>query len=99
MKSESEWTISRFDPPRELAHTSEERSMTAEATWTLEEVDARSTRVTQALDFEMMPRFRPLRRLLEAVFAKRMSNRETTRMLQDVKRIAESRAATPSQPS
>jgi carbon monoxide dehydrogenase subunit G len=99
MKSESEWTISRLDRPRELVHTSKESSMTAEATWTLDEVDGRSTRVTQTLDFEMMPRIRPLGRLLEAVFAKPMTNRETTRMLHDLKRIAESSAATPSQPA
>ncbi len=99
MKSESEWTISRLDPPRELVHTSEESSMTGEATWTLEEVDPQSTRVAQTLDFEMMPRFRPLGRLLEALFAKRMTKGETRRMLRDLKRIAESSAATPSQSS
>jgi hypothetical protein len=71
MKSESEWTVTRFDPPHELVHASADPSMPAEATWTLEEVDVRSTKVTQALGFEMLPRFRPLGRLLEAAFAKR----------------------------
>lgn len=73
--------------------------MAAEATWTLEEVDSRSTRVTQALDFEMMPGFRPLGRLLESVFARRLMQRETARMLQDLKRIAEASAPVPSRPS
>ena len=59
--------------------------MAAEATWTLEEMDSLTTRVTQALDFEVMPRFRPLGRLVEAVFARRMIQRETARMLQDMK--------------
>ncbi len=98
MKSESEWTITRFDPPRELVHTSKESSMAAEGTWTLEEVDSRSTRVTQALDFEMFPGFRPLGRLLESVFARRLSQRETARMLGDLKRIAEASAPVPSRP-
>lgn len=66
--------------------------MAAEATWTLEEADSESTRVTQALDFEMMPRFRPLGKLLEAVFARRLMQRETARMLRDIKRIAEAPA-------
>lgn len=92
MKSESEWTVTRFDPPHELVHTSGDPSMPAEATWTLEEVDVRSTKVTQALDFEMLPRFRPLGRLLEAAFAKRLMERETARMLHDLKRIVEARA-------
>lgn len=73
--------------------------MAAEATWTLEEVDSQSTRVSQALDFEMMPRFRPLGRLLEAVFATRSMQKETARMLQDLKRIAEASAPGASRPS
>lgn len=102
MKSESDWAITKFDPPRELVHTGKtgkEGSMAAEAIWTLEEVDSRSTRVTQALDFEVMPGFRPLGRLLEAVFARRMIQRETARMLQDLKRVAEASTTESSRPS
>lgn len=95
MKSESEWTITKFNPPRELVHVSKEKSMTAEAIWTLTEVGSGSTRVTQVLDFQMMPRFRTLGRLFEVLFATRMTQRETYRMMQDTKRIAES-AASPS---
>lgn len=86
MKSESEWTITTFDPPRRLVHRSGDRSMPATAEWTFVEVGPASTRVTQALDFEMLPRARPLGRLLEAVFARRMTERETERMLEDLKR-------------
>jgi len=92
MKSASEWTISTFDPPHELVHTQNGTSMTAKGTWILEEIDSGSTRVTQTLDFEMMPRFRPLGRLVEALVANRLGERETARMLQDVKRISESEA-------
>jgi hypothetical protein len=46
MKSKSEWTITRFDPPREVVHAGKESSMSAEATWTFEEVGSGSTRVT-----------------------------------------------------
>jgi uncharacterized protein YndB with AHSA1/START domain len=93
MKSESEWTITKFNPPEELVHESREKSMIAEATWTLTEVGSGSTRVTQVLDFRMMPRFRILGWLIEALFAKRMTQRETDRMLQDIKRIAEAGAS------
>lgn len=86
MKSESEWTITTFDPPRKLVHTSGDRSMPATAEWEFVDLGPTSTRVTQALDFEMLPRARPLGRLLEAGFARRMSERETVRMLQDLKR-------------
>lgn len=57
MKSWSEWTVTRFDPPRELVHASKEKPMTAVGTWTLTEVGSGSTRVTQVLDSQLMPRF------------------------------------------
>jgi Polyketide cyclase / dehydrase and lipid transport len=88
MKSWSEWTITRFDPPRELVHASKEKSMTSEGTWTLTEVDPRLTKVTQVLDFRMMPRFRTLGRLLETLFT-RTAKRETDRMLHDLKQASE----------
>jgi hypothetical protein len=93
MKSESEWTITTFDPPRTLVHTSGDKSMPVTAEWTFTHLGPTSTRVTQALDFEMLPRFRPLGRLLEAVFARRMTERETGRMLQDLKRRCEAPGA------
>ena len=102
MKSESDWATTRFDPPRELVHTGmtgKEGAMAAVATWTLEEVDSRSTRVSQTLGFELMPGLRPLGRVLEAVFARRMIQRETARMLHDLKRVAEASASMPSRPS
>lgn len=40
----------------------------------------------------MMPGFRPLGWLIETIAAKRMLNRETDRMLQNIKRIAEAEA-------
>lgn len=92
MKSAGEWTITAFDPPNRLVHTQKESSMTAEATWTLEQIDSGSTRLTQILEFEAMPRFRPLGRLLETLVANRLAERETARMLQDIKRIAETEA-------
>ena len=89
MKSESEWTITTFDAPRTLVHTSGDPSMAATAEWTFVPLGPTSTRVTQALDFEMLPRFRALGRVLEAVFARRMTERETARMLRDLKRTLE----------
>lgn len=89
MKSESEWTITTFDPTRRLVHTSGDRSMPATATWDFVGIGPTSTRVTQALEFEMLPRVRPLGALLEAVFARRLTERETTRTLHDLKRKLE----------
>lgn len=95
MKSESEWTITKFDSPREVVHETREKSMTARAGWALSEPRAGLTEVTQILDFEMMPGFRVLGRFLENLIATRMTQRETNRMLQDIKRIAEGRSSQP----
>jgi hypothetical protein len=89
MKSESEWTITKLESPRQLIHESKEKSTIATATWTLSELGPEATRATQVLDFEMMPRLRILGRLLEGLFAIRMTQKETQRMLQDLKRLAE----------
>ncbi len=89
MKSDSEWTITKLESPRQVIHETKEKSMIATATWTLSELGPGGTRVTQVLDFEMMPRLPILGRLLEGLFATRMTQKETQRMLQDLKRLSE----------
>ncbi len=93
LKSKSQWTISEFDPPSRLVHEGNEPTMHSRFTWTLEEAGPTSTRLTQAGEFVMLPSVRALGRLLEAVAGRRMLKRETKRMLDDVKRIAEAQAA------
>jgi uncharacterized protein YndB with AHSA1/START domain len=92
MKSSSEWTITEFDAPSRLVHEGREPAMHSRFTWTLEEITPASTRLSQAGDLVMMPGFRPLGWLIETIAAKRMLERETERMLQDMKRIAEAEA-------
>lgn len=89
MKSSSEWTITEFEPPRRLVHEGREPTMESRFTWTLEEISPASTRLSQTGEFVMMPRFRPLGWLIETIVAKRMLARETSRMLRDIKRVAE----------
>lgn len=88
MKSKSGWTITEFDPPNRLVHAGKEPSMHARFTWMLEEISPDSTRLSQVGDFVMMPGIRPLGRLIEVVAGKRLLERETERMLRDIKRIA-----------
>lgn len=92
MKSSSEWTITEFDPPSRLVHEGREPAMHSRFTWTLEEITPASTRLSQIGDFVMMPGFRPLGWLIETIAAKRMLERETERMLKDIKQIAEAEA-------
>lgn len=67
MKSASEWTITKFDPPREVVHETREKSMTARAVWTLSEPRAGSTHVDsnpRLRDDAWFPRARSLPRRL-----------------------------------
>ncbi|MBA2633954.1 MAG: SRPBCC family protein [Chloroflexi bacterium] len=89
MKSSSEWTITEFEPPSRLVHVGREPTMHSRFLWTLAQLTPHSTRLTQTGDFLMMPSVRPLGWLIETVVGKRMLERETQRMLQDIKRIAE----------
>jgi uncharacterized protein YndB with AHSA1/START domain len=92
MKSKAEWTITEFNPPSRLVHEGREPSMHARFAWTLEEMDPGSTRLSQAGEFVMMPGLRALGRVIEAITGIRMMERETKRMLGDIKRIAEADA-------
>jgi uncharacterized protein YndB with AHSA1/START domain len=89
MKSMSEWTVTEYSAPSRLVHEGSEPTMQSRFTWTLDAISPGRTRLSQVGEFAMMPRFRFLGRLIEALFARRMLERETERMLQDIKRIAE----------
>ncbi len=89
MKSTSEWTVSRFDPPVIQTHVGGDRSMRGELTWTLDEIAPGTTRASLVAEFTMMPKFRPLGVVLEWLFVKRMMTREIGHIRAGLKRIAE----------
>ena len=93
MKSTSEWTVSRFDPPAVQTHVGGDTSMHGELTWTLDEIDAGSTRATQVVEFKVMPKFRPLGVVFEWLFVTRMMTKEMGHIRDDFKRIAEAESA------
>ena len=93
MKSTTEWTITHFNPPAEQTHVGEDGSIHIDLTWTLTEIDS-GTRASHVLEFKMMPAFRPLGALLEALFVTRMMIKEMETVRGDLKRIAESEAST-----
>ena len=88
IKSTTEWTVIRFDPPAEQTHVGEGSSMRIELTWTLAEIDS-GTRASHVVDFKMMPRLRPLGVVLEALFVTRMMTKEMETIRGALKRIAE----------
>ena len=93
MKSTSEWTVTHFDPPAVQTHVGGESSMHGELTWTLDEIDAGTTRASLVVKFTMMPKFRPLGVVLEWLFVTRMMTKELGHIRSDLKRIAEAESA------
>lgn len=93
MKSTGEWTISQFDPPEVQTHVGGDSSMYGELTWTLAELGAGETRVTQNVAFKALPKLRPVGALLEWLFITRMMTREMGNIRDDIKRIAEAESA------
>ena len=89
MRSTSEWTVSRFDSPAVQTHVGGDSSMYGELTWTLHELGAGVTRVTQNAEFKVLPKFRPLGVALEWLFITRMMTKEMGHIRDDLKRIAE----------
>ena len=70
-KSETEWTITEFNPPKVQVHESRGKELQAVLTLRVEP-DGEGARFTHQTEYKMMPGFRPLGWLLETVFAHRM---------------------------
>ncbi len=86
LKSWSEWTVVRFDPPVELVHRSEEGSLTATGIWKFNETDHGTTAVTQIAAFDVDIGFKPLQQLAEGLFTW-MMRREADRALRDLRQV------------
>jgi ribosome-associated toxin RatA of RatAB toxin-antitoxin module len=93
MKSTTEWTVTRFAPPSEQTHIGKDSSIHIDLMWTLAEIES-GTRASHVVEFKMMPGFRPLGVLLEALFVTRMMTKEMETVRGDLKHIAETEAST-----
>lgn len=93
MNSTIEWTVTHFDPPAVQTHVGEDSSMRVELTWTLTETET-GTNAAHVAEFTMMPSFRPLGVVLEALFVTRMMTNEMRAIRGDLKRIAETESPT-----
>ena len=70
IRSESEWAIVEFDPPRRQVHVGDMGIMKPELTITVEP-EGEGTRWTQTVAFEALPRLRPVGWLLERLVIRR----------------------------
>lgn len=98
VRSETEWRITRFEPPRLQVHECREPTLSAVLTMEVEP-EGKGARLHHRTEFAMLPVFRPLGWLAERVFGKRTMERELRRTVDNAKRIAEaeseSRGPTP----
>ena len=73
-KSETEWTISEFDPPKHQVHEthSSELFMRLEIDF---EPQGEGTKLTYVAEYKLFPKLRPFGWLLETLFVSRMMNK------------------------
>ncbi len=90
--SETEWKITKFEPPRIQVHECREPMLRAVLKMQVEP-EGEGTRLLHWTVFQMLPVFRPLGWLVEQVFGKRTMTREMQRTVENAKRILESDSA------
>ena len=93
-KSETEWTITEFNPPTVQVHESRGKELQAVLTLRVEP-DGEGARFTHQTEYKMMPGFRPLGWLLETVFAHRMMKRAMPQSVKNAKQILEASGSGP----
>lgn len=85
---ESEWRVTEFDPPRRQVHHGNIGIMQPVLTFELDPLDG-YTRVHQTVDFELLPHVKPLGRLLERLFVRRMMQRALNTTVRNLKQVIE----------
>ncbi|MFC6733509.1 MULTISPECIES: SRPBCC family protein [unclassified Haladaptatus] len=88
IKDESEWVITAFDRPTRQVHEGDLGVMQPVLTATFEPVGD-ATRVHQSIEYEFLPRIRPVGRIVEALFVNRSMKRGLADTLANLKRMAE----------
>lgn len=88
LRSESEWRIVEFDPPRRQVHVGDMGIIEGELTITVEP-EGEGTRWTQTVDLEVLPRLRPIGRLLDRLVIRRQMARGLARTMAAGKGLVE----------
>lgn len=88
IRSESEWEITVFEPPKRQVHVGDLGIMDIVLTMTLED-QAGWTRFTQTVEIEAFPGFRPVGWMLETLFIKRVMRSGLVESQAKLKQMAE----------
>ena len=82
LRGESEWEVVECDPPRRQVHVGDLGVAEPRLTIDIEPTDDGGTRWTQTVEFETFPQLRPLGRLVDALFARRVMDRQLRRTME-----------------
>lgn len=85
LKSESEWRVTEFDPPRRTVHRGDIGILQPILTLELDPANG-YTRIHQTIDYELLPDFRPLGWLLERLFVHWLMQRSLNWTIRNLKR-------------
>jgi carbon monoxide dehydrogenase subunit G len=82
MRGESEWEVVECDPPHGQVHVGDLGVTEPRLTIDIETAGDGLTRWTQTVEFEALPQFRPLGRLLEVLVLRRLLDRDLQRTIE-----------------
>lgn len=91
MRSESEWRIVEFEPPRRQVHVGDLGVMAPELAMTVEAANG-GTRFTQTIELRALPAVRPVGWLLETLVIERAMRSGLRATQRNLKRLVESEA-------
>ncbi len=91
-ESETEWRVTRFDPPEIQVHECDEPDFQATLTMRVREDAEGSSTLFHTTEYRLMPKFRPLGWLVENLFIKRKMYRKLNESVDTCKRLIEEKA-------
>lgn len=89
-ESETEWKVTRFDPPHEQIHECNEPDFKATLTMRVEDNGNGASTLFHTTEYQLMPKFRPLGWLVEILFIKRLMKNNLQQSVDNCKQIIES---------
>lgn len=91
-ESETEWRVTRFDPPVVQVHECDEPDFQATLTMRVREEAGGTSTLFHTTEYWLMPTFRPLGWLAETLFIKRLMRRSLNESVDACKRLIEEKA-------
>lgn len=88
-ESETEWKVTRFEPPHVQIHECNEPDFQATLTMRVEDNGDGNSTLFHKTEYQLMPKFRPMGWLLETLFIKKLMHEKLNESVQNCKLMIE----------